>query len=105
LDIDVAEVAAREAYLAALHGAQALIAERTGRTVKRHHGVHTEFAGLTREEPRLDPELRQFLPRSYNLKTVADYEVGDQDDISEQQALAAIETATRFVTCIEGILS
>src|SRR5262245_58401892 len=51
------------AYLAAFHAAQALIAERTGRTAKTHKGAHAQFARLTRGEPRLDVELRRFLAR------------------------------------------
>jgi uncharacterized protein (UPF0332 family) len=38
------EDAGRNAYLAAFHAAQALIAERTGKDAKTHRGVHTQFA-------------------------------------------------------------
>ena len=58
LDAGIAEDAARNAYLAAFHAAQALIAERTGRDAKTHKGVHTAFARLTKDEPRIDVELR-----------------------------------------------
>jgi uncharacterized protein (UPF0332 family) len=44
----VMEDAARDAYLAAFHAAQALICERTGRDAKTHRGVHIAFARLTR---------------------------------------------------------
>jgi len=54
LEADVPDVAAREAYLAAFHAAQALVVERTRREAKTHKGVHTEFARLTRREPRMD---------------------------------------------------
>lgn len=72
----IAEDAARAAYLAAFHGAQALIAERTGRVAKTHKGAHVAFARLTKDEPRIDMELRRFLPQSFNMKAVADYELG-----------------------------
>ncbi len=49
----VGEDAGRNAYLAAFHAAQALIAERTGKDAKTHKGVHAQFARLTRNEPRL----------------------------------------------------
>jgi len=58
----VGEDAGRNAYLAAFHAAQALIAERTGMDAKTHRGVHAQFARLTRNEPRLGIELRQFWP-------------------------------------------
>ena len=41
----VGEDAGRNAYLAAFHAAQALIAERTGKNAKTHEGVHAQFAG------------------------------------------------------------
>ena len=69
--------AGRAAYLAGLHAAQALIFERTDKVIKRHRGVHAELRRLTEDEPRFDSELRAFLARAYNLKTVADYETGD----------------------------
>ena len=69
----VGEDAGRNAYLAAFHAAQALIAERTGKDAKTHRGVHTQFARLTRNEPRLDLGLRQFLAQAYDLKSIADY--------------------------------
>jgi uncharacterized protein (UPF0332 family) len=40
----IPEDAARDAYLAAFHAAQALIAERTGKSAKTHRGVHIAFA-------------------------------------------------------------
>jgi uncharacterized protein (UPF0332 family) len=105
LAAEVPDVAAREAYLAAFHAAQALIAERTGRTAKTHKGVHVHFARLTRHEPRVDSELRQFLPKAYDMKALADYEVGPYTDVSVEQATVAIRTAERFVECISGLLA
>jgi len=72
----VGEDAGRDAYLAAFHAAQALVAERTGKEAKTHKGVHTQFARLTRNEPRLGRELRQFLARAYDMKSIADYGLG-----------------------------
>ena len=72
----IGEDAGRNAYLAAFHAAQALIAERTGKEAKAHKGVHAQFARLTRNEPRLGRELRQFLARAYDMKSIADYGLG-----------------------------
>jgi uncharacterized protein (UPF0332 family) len=88
-----------------LHAAQALVATRTGKDAKTHKGAHTVFARLTKDEPRLDAELRRFLPQSYDLKAIADFEVGPGADVPLDRASAAIETAARFVACIEGILA
>lgn len=81
----VAGDAGRDAYLAAFHAAQALICERTGRAAKTHRGTHVQFARLTRDEPRLDPDLRRFLPQSYDIKAVADYETGPGAVIQDKE--------------------
>lgn len=65
----------RAAYGAGFHAARALIYERTGRNVKTHAGVRSEFAGSTRDDPGFDPELRRFLARAYDLKVTAEYEI------------------------------
>jgi uncharacterized protein (UPF0332 family) len=91
------DAAGRSAYLAGFHAAQALISERTGRAVKTHRGVNAELHRLTKDDPRLDTELRAFLGRTYNLKAIADYETGPGSEVSPEQATDAIETAKRFV--------
>ena len=70
------DAAGRSAYLAAFHAAQALISERTGRAVKTHRGVRSEFHRLTRGETRFDESLKEFLGSAYELKTAADYLTG-----------------------------
>ncbi len=42
----------REAYLAGLHAAQALIVEKIGKIFKTHQGVQRELGRLTQDEPR-----------------------------------------------------
>jgi site-specific recombinase XerD len=46
----------------ALRPAQALIFERTGQVASSHRGVNSQFNLLTRGDPRVDAELRRFLP-------------------------------------------
>ena len=101
----IGEDAGRNAYLAAFHAAHALIAERTGRDVKSHKGVHTQFARLTRTEPYLDAELRQFLVQAYDLKSIADYGLGPDTDVPLDRARAAIDTAERFVDAVMDMLA
>jgi uncharacterized protein (UPF0332 family) len=94
----VGEDAGRNAYLAAFHAAQALIAERTGKDAKTHKGVDAQFARLTRNEPRLSLELRrQFLAQAYDIKSIADCGLGHDTDVPLDRAGAAIETAEQFV--------
>jgi uncharacterized protein (UPF0332 family) len=97
--------AGRAAYLAGLHAAKALIFERSGKVIKRHHGVQRELGRLVKDEPRFDMELRAFLGRTYNLKAIADYETGSGSQATFEQAQQAINTAARLIDCIAGLLA
>jgi uncharacterized protein (UPF0332 family) len=96
--------AARCAYLASFHAALALISERTDAVPKTHKGTHIQFARLARDEPRIDEELRAFLPRAYDMKTIADYDVGPDAVVDPEKAAAVMETAPRFVARIAELL-
>jgi uncharacterized protein (UPF0332 family) len=96
--------AGRAAYLAALHAAQALIFDRTGQVASSHGGVNSQFNLLTRGDPRVDAELRRFLPYAYDLKAVADYEAGPGAVVPLERVEAAIRTARRFVDVIAELL-
>jgi uncharacterized protein (UPF0332 family) len=97
--------AGRAAYLAAYHAAQALISERTGKIAKTHAGANSQFNLLTRGDPRVDAELRRFLPQAYNLKAVADYQAEPDSIVPAERVEAAIGTALRFVDCVAALLS
>jgi uncharacterized protein (UPF0332 family) len=105
LKIGFPDEAGRFAYLAAFHAAQALISERTGRTVKTHNGVQATFSRLLKDSDEFDPELGRFLSRGYRLKTIADYEVGPDAEVSVEEAERAIAAADRFVRRIADILT
>jgi uncharacterized protein (UPF0332 family) len=96
--------AGRAAYLAAMHAAQALIFERTGGVAGSHGGVNSQFNLLTRGDPRVDVELRRFLPLAYDLKAVADYEAGPGSVVPLARVEAAILTARRFVDVVADLL-
>lgn len=101
----IAGDAGRGTYLAAFHAAQALICERTGKAAKTHKGAHVQFARLTKDELRLDPELRRFLPQSYDIKAISDYETGPDAVVQPEQAAIAIATAVRFIDVVTSLLS
>jgi uncharacterized protein (UPF0332 family) len=105
LGINLSEAAARTAYLAGFHAAQALISEKTGRSVKTHKGVHMELHRLTKDDPHFAPDLRSFLATTYSLKNTADYDAGPGSEISREQAREAIELAKRFVAYLDELLS
>jgi uncharacterized protein (UPF0332 family) len=104
LRVGYPDAAGRTAYLAGYHAAQALIFERHDRAFKSHKGVQGEFARLVQNSPSFDIELRAFLGRTYNLKTIADYEVGPGAEVTRAQASEAITVARRFVTVIEELI-
>ncbi len=60
---------------------------------------------LTKGDPRIDTQLRRFLPQAYNLKAVADYETGPGSIVPVERVEAAIESASRFVDCVAALLS
>ncbi len=98
-------LAAREAYYAAFHAAEAYIFEHTGKAATTHRGVRSEFARLAGREPRIDRELSPFLATAYQLKATADYGIGPAvASISADQAAAAITTAARFIDTITQLL-
>ncbi|MBV9252515.1 MAG: HEPN domain-containing protein [Acetobacteraceae bacterium] len=105
LTVNLAEDAGRAAYLAGYQAAEALVFERTGRVAKTHKGLHAEFARLTRTDPRIDVDLRRFLPQSYDLKAICDYEVGPDAVVPPELAEAAVDKAFLFVDRIASILA
>lgn len=91
-------VAAREAYLAVFHAAQAYIFEHTGKVAKTHRGVRGEFARLAKAEPRIGRDLVTFLGTAYQFKVRADYAVGSTAaPITLAEAAVAIATTSRFI--------
>lgn len=98
-------IAAREAYLAAFHAAEALIYERTGKITKTHTGLRSQFALLARREPQFDQAFTKFLAEAYELKSIADYGTNPTTGVSAEDAKAAIDTADRFIESIAKLLA
>ena len=67
--------------------------------------MHAQFARLTRNEPRLGLELRQFLAQGYDIKSIADYALGPDTDVPLDRASAAIDTAEQFVDRVMELLT
>jgi uncharacterized protein (UPF0332 family) len=100
-----ADEAARAAYLAGFHAAQALILVQTGQVAKSHAGLRTVFARLAKEEPRIERKFTRFLARGYAFKEVADYAVGGQAVVTADEAQEMIDTARELVDRMATILS
>jgi len=92
LDANLPEHAARTAYLACFHTARAYVFERSGNVAKTHKGVHSEFYRLSKDDLRVDPELRVFLSRAYTYKATSDYETGPEDMTTAEDAKEALRS-------------
>jgi uncharacterized protein (UPF0332 family) len=98
----VAEVAAREAYMAAFHAAQAYLADKRDRVPKTHAGVHGASGQLAAADPAIGRETARFLPRAYELKDIADYST--TKSVGQETAETAIEEAVDFLAKVEAAL-
>lgn len=105
LAIGIARQAARLAYYAQFHAAQALIFERTDSVAKTHRGVKIQFHKFANEDPRLGRSLAGDLAATYHFKEAADYETGAENTISPEDAAEAIRVAERFVVAVRDALS
>ncbi len=52
----------------------------------------------------MTPEAAEYLAKAYNLKTVADYDMGEDAIIPLKQAAAAIASAQDFVDAVTALL-
>jgi uncharacterized protein (UPF0332 family) len=102
--ISLAKVAARSAYYAAFHAAEAFIIERTGKVAKTHSGVRTEFARLLKDTPGGERALLTFLAQAYKYKEIGDYGVGRNATVTDEEAHDAIDAAARFIERVTALL-
>ena len=103
--VSIPEQAARLAYYAMFHSAQALIFERTDRLPKTHKGTRAQFHRLARNDVHLGSRLSAMLTSSYELKNVADYEIGIDATITAEEASEAITDAELFVARVRFVLA
>lgn len=103
-NLPLPHIAAREAYLAVFHAAEAYIFEHTGKVAKTHRGVRSEFSRLARSDQLVSRDLISFLGTAYQFKTVADYGTAVVP-ISTEVASAAMSTAVRFIDTISKAVS
>jgi uncharacterized protein (UPF0332 family) len=103
--IGLATVAARSAYYAAFHAAEAYIFDKTGRIAKTHSGVRAEFSRLAKDDTRIARTMTAFLPKAYQYKEISDYSVNPKAVVTMPNAETAISSAADFIDCIESILT
>jgi uncharacterized protein (UPF0332 family) len=105
MTIGLATIAARCAYYAAFHAAEAFIIERTGKIAKSHSGVRSEFSRLAKDTPALDKTFSTFLAKAYSYKEIGDYRVDQGAVVTDAEAKDAIEAATRFIERVAHLLT
>ena len=103
--IGLTTVAARSAYYAAFHAAEAFIIDRTGKVVKTHSGVRSEFARLAKDTTGIDLKFTIFLAKAYMYKEIGDYGIGPDAIVSLDAANEAIATTEQFIEYITMVLS
>ena len=103
-EIGLASVAARSAYYAGFHAAEAFIISRTGKIARSHGGVRSEFFRLAKDTQQVDQGFTTFLAQAYKYKEIGDYAVGTGAIITLSTADDAIKTAARLIDCIAEIL-
>jgi len=84
--VHYSDEAARAAYLAGFHSAQALVFERTARIAKSHSGLRAAFARLAKDDQRIDRAFTRFLARAYKSKEITDYGVGAEAVVTSTEA-------------------
>jgi uncharacterized protein (UPF0332 family) len=104
LGVRIARVSAREAYMAAFHAAEALVVEKTGKVVKTHAGLRTEFARLAQRSDHIGRWMTTFLANGFRFKSLSDYDVTLETPITVANAEALIADARTFVARIADLL-
>lgn len=102
LAVDAFRAAASQAYVVTLHGAQALLLDRTGCPGRKHKHVISLFGQQSCADPQLGKQLGRFINRSYWLMTVADYDTSKEvDAVTAKQA---VEGARLFLERVQAAL-
>ena len=96
------EVAAREAYMAALNTARAIVFEITGEAPKTHSGTRKVLSKLVHDGLPLDNAYTRFLATGFDQKTDADY--GPRSPVQQEAAESSVETARRFLAAARELL-
>jgi uncharacterized protein (UPF0332 family) len=102
--IGLHRAAARSAYYAAFHAAEALIFERTDKVAKTHSGARVEFSRLAKQDPGIAMDLPRILARAYEFKEFADYRTPNMTNVTATQADAQIAASRRFISEISTLL-
>lgn len=103
LKASIYRLAAREAYIAALNAARAIIFEKLTIASKSHSGTHSLFHQLVQNGLVMDRYTLEILAKGFDAKNNADY--GPYEDVSEAKAQDFVGRADLFVAQVEAELA
>lgn len=95
------EDAARNAYLAAMNAARAVIFEKTGTAPKSHSGTHSQFNRLIHEGLPLPREHAVFLAKGFETKQSVDY--GPLHFVMREEAEDFLLRARAFIAAAKAV--
>ena len=96
----LAKVAARSAYYAVFHAAEALIFQYSGKIAKTHSGVRSEFSRIWLTILHLDNWYTTFFAQTYSFKEISDYGSVRDKSVTMEIAEDAIAGAKKFVAAV-----
>jgi len=96
-------IAAREAYIAALNAARAIVFEKLTIASKTHSGTRSLLHQLVREGLDIDRDTLDALTDGFKVKTNADY--GPYEEIGSAKAEDVLRRAGALVSFINSVLA
>jgi uncharacterized protein (UPF0332 family) len=103
IGVDMPEIAAREAYLATLSAARAVIFERRAIAAKSHAGTISLLAEIAVKTGEMSVDTARILSRGFELKQAVDYDL--TGDIPVAEANEILARARRFIAAVEALLA
>ncbi len=97
------DIAAREAYFAALAATRALIFESAEFVTKTHVGASKKFHEAVAQRKLIADDLMAVLDDGREIKSVVDYDIGPLP--SAEVASAYLSRTRKFVAAIEALLA
>jgi uncharacterized protein (UPF0332 family) len=99
---EIYEDAARNAYLAALNAARAIIFDKTTTAPKTHSGARSKLHELVRQGLPLDQELARFLSEGFDMKQNVDYGP-ESAHVTREEAQDYLDRAAAFIAAAKAV--
>lgn len=93
IEVGLFEAAGRNAYIAGCHAARGLLFEHSNEVTNRHQRLWGDFTKALHSLGIKDSAFTGFLPNTYSLKRIADYETGGSEITKERVEMVVAHTA------------